>query len=105
MKRIAFAALILAALAGCGARRVPVTINNSLGAWDIKEVYIDASDKPWTSNILTATLTPGNSATFNVASGTYDIRCIDEDGDTYTKWEVVIGAQGHTWNVTLADID
>lgn len=106
MKKLAIiTALALTALAGCAAKQVPVTINNSLGAWDIREVYIDPSDKPWTRDLLTTTLTPGNSATFNVAPGTYDIRCTDEDGDTYTKWEVVVGSQGYTWNVTLADMD
>jgi hypothetical protein len=105
MKKALLIAALLLALAGCGVKQVPVTITNDLGAWDITEVYIDASDKPWSTSLLQATLTPGNSAVFQVAPGTYDIRCTDEDGDTYTKWEVVIGAEGHTWNVTLADLD
>ncbi len=100
-----FAVLALTVLAGCGAGKVPVVINNDLGAWDIKEVYIDPSDKPWSTSLITSTVSPGNGVTLNVAPGTYDLRCVDEDGDTYTKWEVVIGGEGYTWSVTLSDMD
>lgn len=99
------AALAIAAIAGCGAKQVPVTINNDLGAWDIQEVFIDPADQPWTTSLISTPVTPGNSVTLNVAPGTYDIRCVDEDGDTYTKWGVVVGNEGHTWNVTLAHMD
>lgn len=106
MKRtVLLIALALAAIAGCGTKQVPVTIANDLGAWDIQEVYIDPTDQPWTNSLITATVVPGESVTLNVAPGTYDIRCIDEDGDTYTQWKVVIGSEGYTWNVTLAHMD
>ncbi len=106
MKRTALLiALALAAIAGCGTKQVPVTIANDLGAWDIQEVYIDPTDQPWTNSLITTTVVPGESVTLNIAPGTYDMRCVDEDGDTYTKWEVVIGSEGYTWNVTLAHMD
>ncbi len=106
MKRTALLiALALTALAGCAARQVPVTIANDLGAWDINEIYIDPTDQPWKTSLITTPVVPGDSVTLNVAPGTYDIRCIDEDGDTYTQWKVVIGSEGYTWNVTLANMD
>lgn len=106
MKRTALLiALAITAIAGCGTKQVPVTIANDLGAWDIQEVYIDPTDQPWTNSLITTTVVPGESVTLNVAPGTYDMRCVDEDGDTYTRWEVVIGNEGYTWNVTLAHMD
>jgi hypothetical protein len=106
MKRTALLiALALTVIAGCSARKVPVTIANDLGAWDIREVYIDPADKPWTTSLITTPVVPGESVTLDVAPGTYDMRCVDEDGDTYTKWDVVIGSEGYTWNVTLAHLD
>jgi len=47
MKRQALlVALALTAVAGCTARKVPVTIANDLGAWDITELYIDPAGPP-----------------------------------------------------------
>lgn len=106
MKRtVLLIALALTAIAGCTARNVPVTINNDLGAWDITEVYIDQTDQPWKTSLITTPIVPGEGVTLSVAPGTYDIRCVDEDGDPYTRWEVVIGSEGYTWNVTLAHMD
>ncbi|MFO7627012.1 MAG: hypothetical protein R6V62_07130 [Candidatus Fermentibacteraceae bacterium] len=106
MKRTALLiALALTAIAGCGVKQAPVTFTNDLGAWDIIEVYIDPTDQPWTENLITTPVAPGESVTLNVAPGSYDIRCVDEDGDPYTKWDVVIGSEGYTWNVTLAHMD
>jgi len=48
---------------------------------------------------------PGDSVTLSIRSGTFDIRCVDEDGDTYTRREVVIGGEGYVWNITLAHMD
>lgn len=105
MKRMAVLAVLALTAAGCGVKQVPVTFANDLGAWDIIEVYIDPTDQPWTTNLITTPVTPGNSVTLNIAPGTYDIRCVDEDGDTYTRWETVIGGEGYTWNVTLSHMD
>jgi len=40
-----------------------------------------------------------------VAPGTYDMRCIDEDDDTYTLWDVNVPQSGYTWRVTLDQMD
>ncbi len=34
-----------------------------------------------------------------VDPGTYDIQIIDEDGDTYSLWEVEIGPEGYQWGL------
>ena len=95
----------LTLLAGCGTGSVPVKITNDLGAWNIEEVYIDPSDEAWGENLLSDIMEPGDDKTFNVPADTYDIRVVDEDGDSYTLWGIEVGAEGYDWEVTLADID
>lgn len=85
----------------------PVTFTNDLGSWDITGVYISPSDSDsWGDNhIQGEILYPGDTFTAYVESNTYDIYLEDEDGDTYTRWEVYIGNSGYQWEVTLSDID
>lgn len=85
----------------------PVIIKNDLGSWDITGVWIsDTYSDNWGDNhIQGEILNPGDTYTAYISQGTYDIYLEDEDGDTYTKWSVVVGEQGYTWNVTLSDID
>lgn len=108
MKRIAaLLALMLAltVIGACGGGNVPVKITNDLGAWNIEEIYIDPSDEPWGDNRISDTMEPGDDVTINVPEGTYDLKVVDEDGDSYTLWGVEIGSDGYEWAVTLADID
>jgi hypothetical protein len=92
-------------VAGCGGK-VPVKITNDLGAWSIEEIYIDpAENSEWTNNLISETLESGSDVTLNVAPGNYDIMLVDEDGDSYTRWEIEIGSGGYDWSVTLSDID
>ncbi len=106
-KTVMMLAVLLAftVISACGAGTVPVKITNDLGAWDIEEVYIDPSDEPWGENRISEIMEPGDDVTINVPAGTYDIKVVDEDGDSYTIWGVEIGADGYQWAVTLADID
>ena len=85
----------------------PVALTNDLGSWDITGVYISpANSDSWGSNhINNEVLFPGDTYTAYVASDTYDIYLEDEDGDTYTRWDVYIGGAGYTWEVTLQDMD
>lgn len=92
-------------IGGCGGGNVPVKIINDLGAWNIEEVKIDLSDQPWGENRISETIEAGEDVIISVPAGTYDIMIVDEDGDSYTRWEVAIGADGYEWAVTLADID
>ncbi len=106
-KTVMMLAVLLAftVISACGGGTVPVKITNDLGAWDIEEVYIDPSDEPWGENRISEIMEPGDDVTINVPAGTYDIKVVDEDGDSYTLWGVEIGADGYQWAVTLADID
>jgi hypothetical protein len=83
-----------------------VTISNGLEAYDIYYIMIDPSDEPWGEDRLGEDiLAPGESITIEVEPGTWDMQVIDVDGDTYTLWQVEVGAEGYEWNVTLDDID
>jgi len=108
MKRIlVLLAVVFAAIfvSGCGVSNVPVKITNDLGAWNIEEVYVDLSAGPWGVNRISEVMEPADEALITVPAGTYDIKLVDEDGDTYTRTNIVIGAEGYTWAVTLSDID
>lgn len=84
----------------------PVTITNDLGAWRITKVFCSPSDaSEWGDNWITSPIPASQSVTIHVASGTYDIRVEDSDGDTYTRWGVEVTGQGFNWNPTLQDID
>jgi len=98
-------ALAATLVSGCGGQ-VQVKITNDLGAWNIEEINIDpAEDSEWSANRISEIMEPGDEVTIGVAAGTYDIRIVDEDGDPYTRWDVVIGSDGYDWAVTLSDID
>ncbi len=89
-----------------GEGSAPVTIVNDLGTYDIWYIYCDLSNEPWGDDILgSEILAAGDSFTFYVNPGIYDIKCEDVDGDTYTLWGVEIPEAGYTWNVTLGDMD
>jgi archaellum component FlaF (FlaF/FlaG flagellin family) len=104
---LALLAVVFAAtfIAGCGNGNVPVKITNDLGAWNIEEIYIDLASEPWGANRITDIIEPGEDVTISVPVGTYDLKIVDEDGDTYTIWGQEIGAEGFSWAVTLSDID
>ncbi len=83
-----------------------VTITNDLGAWSITRVLCSPSDaSEWGDNWITSPIPASESVTINVEPGTYDIRVEDNDGDTYTRWSVVITEAGYSWSPTLEDID
>jgi len=83
-----------------------VEITNGLEAWDIYYVYVDPSNSPWGDDRLgSEIMLPGDVLTVHLEPGTYDLRCEDEEGDTYTLWGIEIGPDGYFWNVTLDDWD
>lgn len=89
-----------------GEGSAPATITNNLGDWMIYFVYVDPSDAPWGEDRLdTEILDQGDEITVWIDPGIYDLRVEDEDGDTYTLWEVDVDAGGYSWNVTLDDLD
>jgi hypothetical protein len=111
MKRALLALTVVVALAGlggCGAKKAPVTITNDLGAWDIHYVYISPENSDeWGEDLLgeDEILEDGEELTTEVEVGTYDIRLVDEDQDTYTRNAVEVTEEGYSWEVTLADLD
>lgn len=91
-----------------GTGTAPVTLTNTLGGWDVHGVMIDPSSDPeWSGERLGENyiLAEDQAITVMVEPGTYDMKVIDEDGNTYSKWEVEIGPDGYEWNVTLSDMD
>lgn len=85
----------------------PLTIKNNLGSWDVHGIWISPSTgSEWGDNHLgDEILYQGDSYTAYVQPDTYDIYLEDEDGDTYTRWDVSVGQNGYSWDVTLDDID
>lgn len=85
---------------------IRVVIVNELGAWNIEEILVDPSDGPWGENRIDAILEADEEAVIILdEEGTYDILVIDEDGDSYTLWEVEIDEDGFEWAVTIEDMD
>ena len=103
--RTLFTALAVAGLfvqAGASSLRIV----NSTGGWDLMTVYVSPFGATgWGENRLgDSTLTEGGSMTIELPVGIYNIRLIDEDGDTYTRRNTpVMGAV--EWAVTLDDLD
>ena len=82
---------------------------NGLGNWDIHQVHFSlSSNTNWGDDRLRSDqiLSPGESETWDVDPGTYDLRAIDEDGDTYRRMGVCI-SEGMTveWAVTHSERD
>lgn len=86
----------------------PVTIYNDTGGYDIWYIYANPSDySEWGDDRLgSEILYSGDEYTFWVDGGDYyDIQCEDEDGDTYTFWEMWVGSDGLYLPVDLGDLD
>ncbi len=115
MKRSWWIALAIVACMAAGvtgsnaASRTKLRIVNGLSDYDIHYVKVSLStndsredDRLDADQILR----PGQSETWDIDAGEWDIRCIDEDEDKYTKMRVCI-PRGMTveWRVTLNDLD
>jgi hypothetical protein len=91
-----------------GGGTAPVTVRNNLGSWTIWYVYgSPSSQDSWGEDRLgSSLLNPGESMTFYVPAGDYyDFKCQDEDGDTYTLYEVYVTRDGILWEVDLSQMD
>ena len=88
LRRILIITAVVLCLAGCG--KQSITIVNNTG-YTVYNAYVshDSSDE-WEEDVLGKnTLDEGE--TFYVSlprGGRWDIRLVDEDGDTYTKYGV-----------------
>ncbi|MEN8208738.1 MAG: hypothetical protein ABFR50_05760 [Candidatus Fermentibacteria bacterium] len=86
----------------------PVTIYNDTGGYDIWYIYCNPSEyTDWGDDRLGSDILYSDyEYTFYVdGEDYYDIMCEDEDGDTYTFWELWIGSEGLYLPVDLGDMD
>ncbi len=85
---------------------VEATIVNGLEDYEIAEIWIDPSDGSWSENLITENLLPGEEFTVTLDEpGSYDLWVTDEDGDTYTKYNIEIDESDYEWEVVLEDGD
>ncbi len=80
---------------------------NALDSWIITGIYHRRTDSAnWSDNHLAATaLVPKQQYSLLLEPGTYDIRAVDEDNDTYTIHSVTVSGEGAGWNITMNDLD
>jgi len=104
MIRTLAAVLLLGAL--CSAQAATIRIVNGTGGWDFTDIYVsNFCSRDWGANRLAdSTLTEGGEWRLQVPAGIYNIRLIDEDGDTYTRTGVPV-MEAYDWTATLDDLD
>lgn len=112
MRRSRFSAATLLLLVALFAGRAVaadyyVDITNDTG-YTIMFMYISPSDaQTWEEDVLGSDVLPSGETQrvtlSNYNSSIFDIRLIDEDGDTYTFWNVDVAREDLV--VTLDDID
>ena len=91
--------------AGC-TKTVPITVTNSLGDYDIAQIYIyPTTQASRGEDLQAADLTPGQSAVFQFMPGTYNILIIDEDDDSYFFENLTVPKEGLTKAITLDDLN
>lgn len=90
------------------AEETRLRIVNGLGRWDIHFVYISpTSSENWDDQLdRQQTLSAGESETWTIEPGEYDLRAQDNEEDEYTRYDVCI-PRGMLveWRVTLDDLD
>lgn len=82
-----------------------VVISNDTGGYDIYYIYLSSeTDSEWGGDWLgSEILYSGNTKSFSVPDGVYDMKLVDEDGDEYIRWSVPVNGT-YRWNVTLSDL-
>ncbi|MCK5035788.1 MAG: hypothetical protein KAS73_07850 [Candidatus Sabulitectum sp.] len=90
---------------GTGSSRL--VLCNALDDWIITAIYHRRTDDTgWSENQLTSTaLVPKQQYSLLLEPGTYDIRAVDEDNDTYTRYSVTVSGESSDWNITMNDLD
>ena len=88
----------------------PIRIVNNTG-YTVEYIYVSqTASGNWYEDILGDKVLPdGESVSVNLpyplnVTNRYDIRIVDEDDDTYTKWDVLVNASSRI-EFTLSDID
>ncbi|MCK5133051.1 MAG: hypothetical protein KAR40_12970 [Candidatus Sabulitectum sp.] len=90
---------------GTGSSRL--VLCNALDDWIITGVYHrNSTDTNWSRNHLIASgIEPKEQYSLLLDPGTYDIRVVDEDNDTYTRLGVTISEEVSGWDITMNDLD
>jgi len=92
-----------------GGSNTQIRIVNDLGRYTIRYVYISpASDDSWGTDRLGSSevLRVGQSKTWDIDAGNWDLRVKDEDGDTYTKRGIRLSSgKTYVWTVRIGDLD
>ena len=86
---------------------VTLTVKNGLSLWSIYGVQISpVGDDSWGTDWLGSsdTIRPGQSRSFDLVSGKYDLAAIDEDGDCYYSSNQNINSS-KIWTVTIDALD
>lgn len=96
-------------LAGCpAASDCEWTVTNDTG-FEIETMELsDSETDDWGADLLGADTVPdGETSSFTVEAGTWDLRATDVDGDTYTLLavETCVGGEALATTITVADID
>ncbi len=84
-----------------------VDITNQTG-YTIMYVYVSPGDaRSWEEDVLGSEVMPSGTSKrislFGYRSPIFDVRLVDEDGDTYTFWDVDVSR--NDLMVTLANLD
>ncbi len=85
-----------------------IVITNGLESENIEYIYISSdSEEEWGINSLPnwEVLPPGESLEIAVLPDTYDLQVVDQNGHTYTKWDMEVKDDDLIWEVVPADID
>jgi hypothetical protein len=106
-KLLSAALLVLLAASGCY-DPAKVIITNNLEDKEIEDMYVsNSSEEEWGTNNLPEwkSLKPGESHEVTVLPDTYDLRVVDQYGNTYTVWNIEIETDDYKWKVVPSDMD
>jgi hypothetical protein len=79
---------------------------NALGDWIIIGLYWKHSENDkWGENCLTSGLEPKKQYLLALDPGTYDVKAVDEDHDTYTVYSIVVLEEGTNRGIRMDDLD
>lgn len=90
---------------GTGSSRL--ILCNALGDWIITGLYHRNSGvETWSENHLASSgIEPKELYSLLLDPGTYDVKVVDEDNDSYTRYGIAVSAGGNSWRVSMSDLD
>jgi hypothetical protein len=90
---------------GTGSSRL--ILCNALGDWIITGLYHrNSGAETWSENhLLTSGIEPKELFSLLLDPGTYDVKVVDEDNDSYTRYGIEVSDAGTSWSVSMSDLD